>query len=257
MTCDCLQTPSGISIYHAGPPLSQGKLPAFFYFSISGEESLTLPPYNTPVELLKMTSLRVFSLTLPFHGEGYDKFHAMKEWLKAFNSQDNFLGPFLEAANEALEWLVETEIVDENAIAVGGLSRGGFIATHFAASNSRIKTVLGFAPLTRLQELQGFASFQKETLEPLVEPSNLVAIIPSLLHVQNFRFYMGNHDTCVGTDACYDFIRKYVLKAYEERARHCKIELYITPSIGRDGHGTSLSTFQEGSLWIKKHLLNE
>ena len=53
VTCDIINGPNSISIYHVGPPLELGPLPTFFYFALSGEESLTLNPYNQPVSFLR------------------------------------------------------------------------------------------------------------------------------------------------------------------------------------------------------------
>jgi len=230
-----------------------GILPAFFYFALSGEESLTLPPYNYPIPPLASSCLRCFSFTLPGHGPGFDKLHAMLYWAKQMAEEKYLLEYFIEKILVSVQWLIDEQLVDPDKIAVGGLSRGGFIATHIAARLTYIRTVLGFAPLTRLSELKEF----KETphLKSRAQNLDLEQLVNSLTHVHNFRFYISNRDTRVSTDACYHFIRQFAEVIHAKRARHCHVELIITPSIGHEGHGTSLLTFEEGANWVKQHLI--
>src|SRR5436189_187188 len=134
------EIPGAIEGVFDGEEFSKGTLPAFFYFSFSGEESLTLPPYNSPVTHVSSKSLRIFSFTIPGHEEGQNRFHAMKDWAENLE----ILKEFIEKVAQALTWLIENEIVDPAHIAVGGLSRGGFIATHVAAREKRVSTLLAF-----------------------------------------------------------------------------------------------------------------
>lgn len=241
-----------LPLYYLGPDLEKGPLPAFFYFSLSGEESLSLPPYSQPATLIADDSLRVFSLTIPGHEEGKSKFHAMEYWAEKMAHQEPILEEFFDQAAEAIDDLITQNSILPTHIATGGLSRGGFVATHVAARVSQIQTVLGFAPLTQLNKLKEFET--KPELFTSAEKLDLTHLVDALSHVHHLRFYIGNLDTRVSTDACYNFIRHRAEVGHHKHLRHQKTELMITQSIGHKGHGTSPSIFEEGAFWVKKIL---
>lgn len=249
-----LTNPHGNPIVYQGPGPEVGPLPALFYFALSGEESLKLHPYNSPAPLLEEEPVRVFSMTIPGHEPGLDKFHAMQYWA---DHMDNYvLENFFNEVEFAIDWLIQEEYIDPEHIAVGGLSRGGFVATHVAAKQKRIKTILGFAPLTQLGILKEFASAELPThVKMRAQALDLEQIVDNLTHIHHLRFYIGNRDDRVSTDACYSFIRKLANKGHEVRAKHLNAELYIVHSIGHKGHGTAPHTFNEGTEWVKNILL--
>lgn len=252
-----LQGPNSLPIAFLGPSLEEGRKPAFFYFALSAEESLTLAPYNQPTSFLSEEEMRVFSFTLPGHGPGFDKYHAMAYWVEKLTS-DNLLEAFFQQALEAIEWLIAHQLVDPGKMAVGGLSRGGFIATHLAARDKRIKTVVAFAPLTRLDRIKESAEKKGDFLfEKMAESLNLVNCVDALTHLQQLFFSIGNFDMRVGTEECFAFIHALAKCVHDKKARHCLVEMKIHPSIGHQGHGTPPHVFQEGAMIVKKHLLGK
>lgn len=246
-----INPPSGLPIYHSGAPLDSGKLPAFFYFALSGKDSLHLDPFNQPATFLSNAPIRTYSFTIPGHDPGLKNTEAMHWWAERFRNNENPLEAFFEQCLENIEFLIQHDLVDEEAIAVGGLSRGGFIATHLAARDPRIKTLVGFAPLTTTKTIQEFRDLQNS---PIVNTLEFDPLLDTLINKQ-IRFYIGNRDERVSTDACYHFIRQLTERAYEHKIRSPSIELIINPSIGHKGHGTSPSVFKQGSDWIKSALL--
>lgn len=243
----------GTRLDYVGPPLELGPLPAFFYFALSGEESLHLHPYNSPVMALANEPIRIFSLTLPAHGEGFNKLHAMQKWADWMADGSAWLEGFFQNTLFAIHWLIGGGFVIPTSLALGGLSRGGLIATHIAARLENVSVLLAFAPLTRLNELKEFSETGIESANAF----DLETLSDKLLHVQHLRFYIGNNDTRVGTDACYRFIRTLAKNVHEKHVRHCQIELMITPSLGHKGHGTAPHIFVEGAQWIKQQLLGK
>lgn len=243
-----IATPSGFRLFYQGPDLADGPLPTFFYFSISGRESLELAPYNTPATLLREErGLRVFSANLPGHEEDQDKFEGIKFWAEKMAAGERPLEDFIDKMVGSIDWLIASGISTEK-IVCGGLSRGGFIATHVAAKEKRVKGVVGFAPATDLSKLQDFAGFQTDKLR-------LIDSCEELLHLQGLYYIVGNRDLAVDTDSCYKFIRTLTETAYEKRVRELKIYLQIVPSIGHRGHGTSPDSFEEGTNFVRKLLL--
>ncbi len=218
-------------VSYVGSHLDVGPLPAAFYFSLSAEDSLGLDPFNQPVQFLSNLPMRVFSLTLPEHEEKKDPHKAMHAWAE----NPYLIEEFLKTAKKVIYRLLEKGVLIPEQLAVSGLSRGGFIAAHLAAEVPELKTILAFAPLTR------FADMDIEHLCPK-------------LFDRKVRFYIGNHDTRVGTDHCFQFIHKLSQTAFEHKNRSPQVELIISPSIGHQGHGTPKEIFFQGAEWLAKQL---
>lgn len=244
--------PNGSPIYYQGPSLEYGALPSVIFFALSAQMSLFEDPFNQPVVRLSQQGVRVFSWDLPFHGPGIDPHDALHQWIYEFAHHSSFISEFLDLCQRNLNFLIEKGFIDAQNIAIAGLSRGGFIATHLAARDARLKTVLGFAPLTLLHPLEGLKSFPEHAFDKI----NLVSVVDRLLHT-HLRFYIGNHDKRVGTDACYHFIRNLTEAAINQGIRSPTVELIIYPSIGHKGHGTPPFIFHDGADWIKQQLTKE
>lgn len=243
---ELIQPPSGLDIYHIGPPLEEGPLPAFFYFALSAKDSLTTRPFCQPVDILKHNRIRCFSFDLPYHGEGHITADAVSAWTNQLRNKNDFFDPFLTKAKENIDFLVTAGYIDPDNIVAGGLSRGGFIASHLAARDPGIKAVVGFSPLTVLTLMQ---EFRIHGIPPLAERYALIHIIDKLIGRQ-FRFYIGNRDIRVGTAQCFDFIQQLTEANHKEGFRSPPVELSIFPSIGHRGHGTPPEVFKAGSEWV-------
>ena len=250
VTANKLQNSSGFDLYYTGPSLEKGPLPAFFYFALEGEESLCLDPINQPVAFLSNTNIRIFSFTIPSHQIGYSKSVGLLPWAEKICSEEDILTPFFESITKEIKSLIEKEFIQKNAIALGGLSRGAFIASQLAARLPEVQYLLGFSPVTQLENLKDFLKLGNN---PLSKSFNLKHLNDKLYNKQ-VRFYIGNRDVRVQTDACYSFIRELVETAYSQRIRSPQIELLITPSIGHHGHGSTPSIFYDGAMWIKEKL---
>ncbi|TXI42740.1 MAG: alpha/beta hydrolase [Nitrosomonas sp.] len=246
MDIETLPLADGHKLYFTGPPLSAGPLPALFYFCSTGPESLGNDPYNQPVLYLQKHPIRVFSLSLPLHDEIADRRQAVALWSKALANGEDHLTPFLEQANDAIDYVVKEGIAVSTAIGVAGLSRGGWVATHLAASNDYVKAIVGFAPLTDLFVLDEFKPIEDN---PLLQTMSLDAVIDKLVG-KPLRYYVGNRDMRISTDACYAFVRRLTELSYASRHRSAPVELIMSPSIGHLGHGTTTQTFHLGAQWL-------
>ncbi|HSX38783.1 MAG TPA: prolyl oligopeptidase family serine peptidase [Chlamydiales bacterium] len=245
-----LAVTSDLPLFHVGPALDHGPLPSFFYFALSGPDSLCLDPFNQPVQFIQGKMIRIFSLTLPGHEAELPAENAMNLWAEDFQKETDWIEKFLHSVSLAVEFAIRERFVDPEKMGIGGLSRGGFIAAHAAARDSRFKYLLGFSPLTSLSLLKEF-SFLKT--HPAV--ANLdTKILSASLAKRHCRFYIGNRDTRVGTRACFDFAMSIVEAAHEQKVRVPQVECFISPSIGRDGHGTSPEIFQQGADWMAQSL---
>lgn len=234
-----------LKVYISGPSFEEEKCPTLLYFSLSGEESLSLDPYNQIVTFLKGSGIRVISVTLPGHHEGQDKYEAMKYW--AYHLEE--LQTFLKEMHALLDHLFEKKWINSDQFALAGLSRGGYIATSLL-SHPKVKVALGYAPLTDLNHL---TEFQEANLT-LMKQLSLENVMEKI-YDKSLRYYIGNRDLKVGTKKACDFVVKLADYAYQKKVRSPKIELTISPSAGLMGHGTLPPIFEQGALWIKKQIV--
>jgi hypothetical protein len=246
---DRVELNTGQTFHFVGPSLEKGPLPAFFYFSLSGSDSLHLDPYNRPAAPFAGEDARVFSASLPYHDE-YGKKEVMEKWAEKLEADHDFLTPFLDQTHKSILELIEIGAADPGSLAVGGLSRGSLIAAHLAAREKRIHSMVLFAPLTKLK---GSTSFVHLHDNHIMEDLSVYSLIPELIHT-SVRLYIGNRDVMVGTTNAYEFIRQLTDAAFDEGVRSPQTELIISPSIGYKGHGTPEHIFKNGGEWIKKQL---
>ncbi|MDB2613960.1 S9 family peptidase [Chlamydiales bacterium] len=212
----------------SGPGKEEGPLPAFFYFYIGGRDTIELTPCNQPAIALKGKPIRIFSWDIPYHTPGCDPSFALNQW----DNDPHLMTSFIEKSKQIIADLIQDKWVNPEKMGIGGLSRGGFIATSIASHIEQIKTLVAFAPLTKFSD--------ELTLFPVNE---------SLLY-KKIRFYIGNHDERVGTDNCFKWIHELAKRGKEKRIRPYPGELIISPSIGHKGHGTPKEIFTDGALWL-------
>jgi esterase FrsA len=252
MKIETLPIPSPLKFLYSGPDISNGPLPAFFYFGGSGKDSLSQEPFNGPVPYLKDSPLRIISCDLPFHSSPpYDE--AIALWAKEIKNGKDCISPCLDQIVSAIHLCLDKKIIDPKKLAVGGLSRGGWIATLLAAKEPLLTHILCFAPMIDPLFLEPFHGLEKN---PIFSPLNLFSQMEKLFS-RHIRFYIGNHDHRVSTKIAFDFLEDLTELAFEKKIRSAPIEMIMTPSIGLLGHGTPKSSFQEGALWLARQLLQE
>lgn len=232
-------------IYYLGPSHAAGPLPAVFYFSLSGEESLSLDPFNQPAIRLSELGVRVFSLTLPDHDGAYPHGHAIGEWVKDVASGGHRINRFVAQCSEALDHLIAKGWADPHKIAVSGLSRGAYIAFLFAARDQRVRAVLGYAPLTHFNMPED-AGEERIIDSPLSSLNNFADALSGKI----VKVYIGNNDTRVSTASCFSFIEALTHSSVKHKHRPPPIEMVIYPSIGHKGHGTPPQIFNDGADWL-------
>ena len=108
---EVIQLNHNIEVNHIGPPLTDGRKGAVFYFSISGEDSLGLDPFNQPAVFLAQLGVRVFSMNIPFHGPNLNALVAIEAWAREFAEGNDPLTPFIDQAVFALNALIERGLI--------------------------------------------------------------------------------------------------------------------------------------------------
>ncbi len=240
----------GLSVSFFGPDLDEGPLPAVLYFALSAEDSLGLDPYNQPALALESFRLRVFSVTLPFHGADFSPLKAIGHWAEEMEKGNNIIDAFIDQVKTLVYLLIDENVILAGKLAVMGLSRGGLIAAHLASKVPEVSSILGFAPMTQLSFAKEFENIKaRRDVLSLNLPS-----IASKIFSRRIRFYIGNRDVLVGTDLLFSLVSELTEMAYESHIRSPNIEMIISPSIGMKGHGTPPHVFREGALWIAREL---
>ncbi len=213
-------------LYWIGPDLDE-VAKTCLYFSLSGEESLTAPPFCNPAHILLNKGFRVISATLPDHENNERPQNMSVVW----GDHPEKLENFFDNMSRAIESISPQ---CDGPIAALGLSRGGFVATHLAARSKSIQTVIGYAPLTALRGA------------PEMDLSNLA----NLVKHKKIHYTIGHNDTLVETPRVITTISSFIDALDPKERASASITLSITPSIGKYGHGTSDATFVEGISWI-------
>jgi esterase FrsA len=239
-----------INLYYLGPHLDEGPLPAVFYFSISGKGSLTLDPLNQPALVLNQYPMRIFSIDLPGHLEGVNPKTAMQFWAEAVKKGDDFIASFCDKVALAIDTLKSNKVLCPEQCGIAGLSRGAFLAVHVANRCDAISAILGFAPLSRLDQLDELINTPESVL---AKPFNLEYHSSNIIG-RPFKFFIGNHDTLVGTDNAFGLVHSLVDESVKKGVKSPPVSLSIYPSIGHKGHGTPKEIFEEGAQWMAKQV---
>lgn len=247
-----IQMPNGTILHYRGPDLQMGALPTVLYFALSGRESLFVDPYNKPAEVLEKGGIRVFSIDLPAHGEGFDNLAAMRTWMEEIKKDPAFLDTFIDHCRQILDFLIQQNYADAKFLGAAGLSRGGYMATLLAANEARISAIVGFAPLTQLSRLSEYLEIQ-----PLLKPPHDLKDIAHKLIGRAICYFIGNRDERVGTKACFDCIQAMTEANYQSGLRSPPVEFHIFPSIGHKGHGTPVEIFELGARWMLANLMKK
>lgn len=259
---------------YAGPlfdETSPTPLPAVIYFALTAEQSLELPPFNEFVRFILVggdaeaavegsvavndghAPLRVFSVTLPYHGDMPMNETALEKWAELYSSGADVVSFFTRKVSAGLDELIAQGHIDQSRVYAAGLSRGGLLAAHLALVNQHVNTVLGFSPVTKLADLKEFthvASTSAAVTKKLDEASLLSERCVDGLSRCSVRVYSGNTDTRVGTRNCFELMAALADRARSRNVRSPPHEYIMFCSLGREGHGTSSDVFCVGARWL-------
>lgn len=250
MKCKCIKGVNDLDIFYVGPDLDEGALPAVFYFTSTGEQALLEDPFNQPVLEWSKQRMRVFSMTLPFHGNVKNS-EVIPHWQDDIIKAGSAIHSFVKDVISNIHYLISKDWINSNQFAVAGLSRGAFIAALVAMNEPLVDILCGFAPLIKLDYLDEFKSVPKEILKPF-DFENYI----DRFTTKKIKFYIGNHDIRVGTEASFNFLKSVVDRAYENKVRSPEIEFMMFPSIGHRGHGTPPYIFKDGAEWVISKIVN-
>tara|TARA_A100001015_G_scaffold321295_1_gene451284 strand:+ start:585 stop:1268 length:684 start_codon:yes stop_codon:yes gene_type:complete len=201
-----------------------------FFFALSAQDSLILPPFCNSVDNLIKAGTRVISTTLPCHENNQRPYNIKQLWLE----KDEVITTFITDLAVAIKELTE---IFPPPYGIMGISRGCLISLHLASTLPEITSIVCFAPLLSLSPSHKLSTDQ---------------LINSLAN-KNIYFFVGHNDSLIGTNNVIQF-NNNLIEVCQNSKINPNIQTKLSPSIGRHGHGTSDEIFHEGALWLAKTL---
>ncbi len=189
------------------------------------------------------------SIDLPCHGtqvaEG--KPSGLGGWSHRVGNDEDIVAEANDRLSKVLDDLIKTGQTDPDRVAAAGTSRGGFIAIHFAAHDSRVKCAAGFAPVTELAALSEFRARQEH---PLVAKLGLIRQAEKLAG-RPVWIITGDRDERVGTHHAIELASRLSAVA-KERDIPSNVELHVMSE--PRGHTTPRGASKPAADWISRHL---
>jgi hypothetical protein len=141
---------------------------------------------------------------------------------------------------------VERGYTDPGRVAVSGISRGGFLGLHFAASEPRVRWI---AALTFVSDLIAPVEFSGAEQNPLLR-SLAVTHLADRLTDRKFFGIIGSTDYRAGTARAIEFFL-HLAETAVAQGRRPAAELRLVPVAG---HALDLEHYSEGGRWLAAQL---
>ena len=244
-----LRTPGGVRYGVFGDKQTK-PAPTLFIFGL-GLKEMESSPYLTEVgRLLAKHGYLFVALDPPCHGEDVKKGEPgqLLGWRRRLEKGTPFIADFTKQASSVLDHLIQEKFTDAARVAASGVSRGGFLAFHFAAADDRIKAAVGFAPVTDLLALSEFKGLEKNEA---VRKLALHEIAPRLTS-RPVWISIGNNDERVSTESAIAFTRRLVaLSAAKNKDQAAPIDITVGASLG---HRDLDHSHERAATWIRQQL---
>jgi dienelactone hydrolase len=167
----------------------------------------------------------------------------LEGWRYRLEHGDDFVPEVNARASELLDYLIARGYTDPDRIAACGISRGGFLAMHFAASEPRVRCAAVYCPVINLGTLQLW--FKGAEQDPLVRSLDLMESADKLVG-KPLWIVVGDQDRPVDTDYVIAFARK-ISRLSGQNAR---VELHVIAEPG--GHTTPAGSDEKSAAWISQ-----
>jgi dienelactone hydrolase len=218
------------------------------FASPAAAKSLDCEQFPKCGKLLATRGVLCVSVELPGHGGlGPNDGGALEGWRAYANAGRDFVTEYYTKAKEVLDYLIAEKYTDLKRVAVCGISRGGFIALHFAAAEPRVRCAAAFAPVT---DLAALAEFQGVERHPLIQSLSLANQAENLAG-RPVWIAIGGQDERVGTGRAVAFGK--AVTAAATRNKH-KSRLRLEVHQDTVGHTTPKGSFEAAGLWIESQL---
>ncbi|MFC1596521.1 alpha/beta hydrolase family protein [Planctomycetota bacterium] len=223
--------------------------PTLFVLASTIEETLGDTYYRQSGSALAEWGYLSVSVDLPCHGlqQRPDEPGGLGGWRARSERNEDFVAESNARLREVLDHLIRAGYTDAERVAACGTSRGGFLALHFAASDSRVKCVAAFAPVTELGALR---EFEGATEHPLVGKLALANQAEKLAG-RAVWLVIGDQDERVGTDHTISLARRITAASLASRVPS-RVELHVMPE--PRGHTTPSGAAQRAAEWIRRQI---
>jgi predicted esterase len=222
--------------------------PLVLLFDWSIEETLADPGVPRIEEQLKKDGAIFVTMDLPSHGLGQPKGerNPLHDWRVRIEHGDNFVVSFEASVSRIVNYLVEQGLVDPKRIGAVGDSRGGFLAFHFAAEDSRVCCVLTFSPVTDLLTLREFEDMDTNTLAHALSVQNSAGALAG----RHILILIGSTDYRVGTRRAISLFERLTEGAL---AKGLPPAAELRVSTAR-GHNLDSEQYTAGGAWLATFL---
>lgn len=237
-------TPGGVRYGWVGAKPGR-PAPTVFFLGGAVEDNLTEPHY---VEGINALGAGVWCVTVDLPGHGRDvrpnEPDGLPAWRYRLEHGDDSIAHFTRRASAVLDHFVAQKYTDSEKVGVFGTSRGGFMALHLAAADSRVRNVAGFAPVTELTALTEFQKMEKEHLAR----AHAVARLADRLYDRAIWIMIGSTDHRVSTQRSIEFTER-IIEAAAAHGQRPRIELHIESS---DGHRVPDLSYLRAGQWMRR-----
>jgi dienelactone hydrolase len=196
--------------------------------------------------LMKRDWLNV-ALDIPAHGADIrpgENIDSLESWRERLKQGENIVEQYTRQASEVLGYLIEEQYSDPNRIVIAGTSRGGFLALHVTAADSRVQKAVAFCPVTELIALREFRDMEKHELTRSLAVGNLAEKLVG----KKIWMCIGNHDHRVSTDSAFAAMRKIAM-ANLDAGKPATIELHVQAA---EGHGIDPHSHEDAATRLMK-----
>lgn len=251
-TMKVLRTPGGVRFGLFGDK-KPTPAPTLFVFAAGLKDMQTAAVYTEVGRRLAKHGFLYVALDPPCHGEDVKPGEPgqINGWRHRIEKGDPFIANFTTRASSVLDHLVKEGYTDPEKVAACGVSRGGFLAFHFAAAEPRIKAAAGFAPVTNLLAVSEFKGLEKNAA---AQDLALINIAPKLAG-RPIWISIGNNDQRVSTDDAIAFTRKVVAaSAQQNPSRPAPVHITIGSVLG---HHDLRGSHEHAAAWIREQLFTK
>ncbi len=200
-------------------------------------------------ELLVGDGFHCVTIDLPCHGAEHraGEPNELKGWAHRAAKQENFVADVNRRLSSVLDELIDRVLTDPARVVACGTSRGGFLACHFAAHDSRVGCVVAFAPVTDLTVLEEFRDLSDSQFVAQLSMSKIVDRLAGL----PIWIVIGDRDQRVGTDQVHSIARQLIQVA-DRRNLPGRVQFQIVHE--PRGHTLPPHVGDDAAAWVRTQL---